>query len=205
MIEFLEKYKIYLIALGLILFIGLIFVSYVLLEEEIKEPQLTMTTTVLVVEDFYVDIKGAVLNPGVFQFSYGERVIDAIERAGGLSNNGNTSNINLSQRLTSEMVIYVFTNAQIRDGNRSIDCSTVCENTVLNINNCYPENNTGLININTALVDQLTTLNGIGESRALAIIAHREQNGPFRTIEDIMQISGIGEAIFNNIREKITV
>ena len=201
---YLERYKIYIIIAAIILFVGLLFVSYRLLEEGYVE-EINYYEEVETLAYFYVDIKGAVENPGVFEFSYGKRVIDAIEKAGGLRTDGVTSNINLSQRLTSEMVVYVFTKAQIEEGNHSIDCQTVCENKVLNINNCYPENNSDLININTAEVSQLITLTGIGESRALAIIEFRRQNGPFNRIEDIMRVSGIGESIFNNIRERITI
>ena len=200
-----EKYKVFFITGGLVLFIALIFVSYTLIEESPTEESAIETTTE-VQQNFFVDVKGAVREPGVYEFSYGDRVIDAIEKAGGLRSRANTSNINLSQRLTSEMVVYVFTDAQIREGSsRSINCSTVCENIVLDVNNCYPNNNVDKININTAPLEQLITLSGIGESRALAIIAHREQSGPFETIEDIKQISGIGESIFNNIRDRITV
>jgi len=201
---FLEKYKVYFITVGLIAFIALVFISYTLLDnsyidesEDIKEIE--------VLENFYVDIKGAVLSPGVYQFEHGQRVIDAIEKAGGLTEEGTTSNINLAQMLISEMVIYIFTDEQINEGNHSINCSTICENTVLNINNCYPPNNDGMINLNQATVADLITLSGIGESRALAIIEFRRQNGPFNRIEDIMMVSGIGESVFNNIKERITV
>ena len=201
---YLEKYKVYLIVIGLIAFIGLVFISYTLLDDSFIEDSVEYEETEIL-EYFYVDIKGAVLNPGVYQVNQGERVIDAIERAGGLSSDGVTSNINLAQLLMSEMVIYVFTSEQITEGNHSINCSTVCENIILNINNCYPENNEGLININSATVAELITLNGIGESRAEAIIEFRRQNGPFTRIEDLMRVSGIGESIFNNLRERITV
>lgn len=153
----------------------------------------------------YVDIKGSVKNPGVYEFKENDRVIDAINYAGGLNKYANTSNINLSQKLSSEMVIYVFSNKEIEDGSKVSSCSTICEANVIEINNCVDENNSSdKVNINNATLEELMTLTGIGESKAKNIIAYREKE-KFKTIEDIKNISGIGDALFEKIKDRIVV
>lgn len=153
----------------------------------------------------YVDIKGSVKNPGVYEFKENDRVIDAINYAGGLNKYANTSNINLSQKLSSEMVIYVFSNKEIEDGSKVSSCSTICEVNVIEVSNCVDENNSSdKININNATLEELMTLTGIGESKAKNIIAYREKE-KFKTIEDIKNISGIGDVLFEKIKDRIVV
>lgn len=153
----------------------------------------------------YVDIKGSVKNPGVYEFKENDRVIDAINYAGGLNKYANTSNINLSQKLSSEMVIYVFSNKEIEDGSKVSSCSTICGVNVIEVNNCVDENNSSdKVNINNATLEELMTLTGIGESKAKNIIAYREKE-KFKTIEDIKNISGIGDALFEKIKDRIVV
>ena len=156
----------------------------------------------------YVDVKGSVNNPGVYTFSENERVIDAINKAGGLKDDANTNNINLSKKLTSEMVIYVFSNKEIKE--EKLSCDNICKTEIIEVNNCIEittklknENNT-LVNINTASFDELMTLTGIGESKAKSIIEYRKDNR-FINIEDIKNISGIGESLYNKIKDNITV
>lgn len=159
--------------------------------------------------NFYIDVKGAVKDPGVYLVSEGERVIDAIEKAGGLKKNANTSNINLSKRLSSEMVVVVYTNNEIKKGKNSLECNTECNCEVIEINNCIEreesKENTNLININTASTEELMNITGIGESKAKSIIQYREENGNFKVIEDIKNVSGIGDALFEKIKGSITV
>lgn len=161
-------------------------------------------------ESYYIDIKGSVKKPGVYEFKENDRVIDAINMAGGLKKNAYTDNINLSQKLKSEMVIYVYNNSEIKEGNKNINCNTQCETKIIEINNCINEpnsskNNSTLININIATIEELQTLSGIGESKAKDIIEYRTINGNFKTIEEIKNISGIGDALFEKIKDKITV
>lgn len=160
-----------------------------------------------VVSNFYIDVKGAVKDPGVYLVSSGERVIDAIEKAGGLSKNANTSNINLAQKLESEMVVVVYTNSEIKKNSPKLSCDTTCNCDVIEINNCIKNenSNSNLVNINTAGIDELMTLSGVGESKAKSIISYREENGSFKTVEDIKNVSGIGESLFLSIKDKITV
>ena len=154
--------------------------------------------------DFYVDVKGAVKKPGVYEFISGDRVITAIEKAGGLTKDADTDNINLSQKLVSEMVVYVYTKNEIKNGKKSINCSTKCNCQTVEVNNCFPQE-TEKININYACLLELLKLTGIGESKAKAIITYREEKGLFNDIVEILNVPGIGQALFDNIKDDITV
>lgn len=141
-------------------------------------------------EYYYVDIKGCIKNPGVYKLIKGSRVKDVIELAGGLTSDSDTSNINLAKIIEDEMVINI---NSIND---------------INGNNSYNSNSTntsGLININTASLEQLMTLSSIGESKAKSIISYREENGNFKVIEEITNVSGIGQALYEKIKDYITV
>ncbi len=202
-----RKYQNYLIISGIFIIIILTFVSYIYMDDNQNVYYASeITTSEDIVTDFYVDIKGAVANPGVYQFSSGDRITQAIEKAGGLTKNGNTSNINLSQKLYSEMVVYIYTNNEIKNGAKTINCNTSCDCATIEVNNCYVEENINdKININTANLDQLLKLNGIGQSKALAIIKYREENGDFLVIEDLTNVSGIGLAIYEKLKDQIIV
>lgn len=141
-------------------------------------------------EYIYVDIKGEVINPNVYKIKKGLRVIDVINLAGGLTEESDTSNINLSKIVTDEMVIVI----------KSKNNEKVYIDSDVDINN----NNNQLININTCTIDELLTLPGIGESKANNIIEYRKKN-KFNTINDIMNVSGISESLFNKIKEYIKV
>ena len=167
-------------------------------------------TTTLKESHNFIDIKGSVANPGVYEFKENDRVIDAIELAGGLTKDANTSNINLSQKLKSEMVIYVYNNKEIKENTISLSCDNICKPEIIEVNNCIEVTTTknsssGLININKASLDDLMTISGIGESKAKSIIEYRNNVGKFNSIEDIKNISGIGESLFDKIKDKITV
>lgn len=203
------KNKKFVIFIGLIIFmLGGIF-YYVKNDNKVSEDVVLVTkkvsSTKVSNKKMYVDIKGSVKNPGVYEFKENDRVIDAINYAGGLNKYANTSNINLSQKLSSEMVIYVFSNKEIEDGSKASSCSTICGVNVIEVNNCVDENNSSdKVNINNATLEELMTLTGIGESKAKNIIAYREKE-KFKTIEDIKNISGIGDALFEKIKDRIVV
>ena len=140
-------------------------------------------------EKIFVDVKGAVKHPGVFETTKDKRVKDLIEEAGGLLDDADTSTLNLSQKVKDQMVIYVLKHGekpkQISDSSSS--------------------SNTDVININTANKEQLMKISGVGKTKAEAIIAHREKNGDFKTKEDITKVRGIGKATFEKIKDKIEV
>ena len=124
-----------------------------------------------------------------------------------LQNDAYTSNINLSQKLYSEMVIYVYNNSEVAK-NDVLSCDTICKPNIIEVNNCVSSNNSESklkININTATLEDLNGISGIGESKAKSIIEYRNSNGLFRTIEDIKNVSGIGDSLFEKIKNNITV
>ena len=164
-----------------------------------------------------VDVKGAVKEPKVYILEEDATVEDAIKMAGGLIDGGITSNINLSKKLKDEMVVYVFTQAELDKENSQneivcevpkCECETikVSGDTIINKNDSNKaESSNGLISINDASLEDLMTLDGIGNSKALAIINYRNENGPFKSIEEIKNVSGIGDALYEKIKNKIKV
>ena len=211
----LEENK-YLLVIIVILIISSLLICFKLFKKEDKNNEVSFiditTTKKEIINKNYVDIKGSVNNPGVYEFKENDRVIDAINLAGGLTKDANTSNINLSKKLTSEMVIYIYNNNEIKNNTKSLTCDNVCKTEIIEVNNCIEittnknleTERTDLININTASLDDLMTLSGVGESKAKNIIEYRKDNN-FNSIEDIKNISGIGEALFNKIKDRITV
>lgn len=162
------------------------------------------------VETIFIDIKGEVDNPGVYEMQLGDRVIDAVQIAGGFTDEATTDNVNLSKKLKDETVIIIpsylkdYENVTIKndyeiDSNNNIVKSDESENDEKN------ESSFNLVNINTASVVELMSLDGIGESKAKAIIEYRDTNGDFENILDIMNVSGIGESIYEKIKDYITV
>lgn len=141
-------------------------------------------------EKIFVDVKGAVKHPGVFETTKDKRVKDLIEEAGGLLDDADTSTLNLSQKVKDQMVIYVLKHGekpkQISDGSTS-------------------STNGDVININTANKEQLMKISGVGKTKAEAIISYREKNGDFKKKEDITKVHGIGKATFEKIKDKIEV
>lgn len=161
-----------------------------------------------------VDIKGEVNIPGIYSLKESSRVIDVISQAGGLTENADTSVINLSKKIVDEMVIIVYSREQVANFKQTKElekylqekCNKEDENALINGACITNENNeTNLININTASLEELIKIPGIGEKKAQDIIDYRNQNGSFNTIEDIKNISGIGDSLFDKIKENITV
>ena len=159
--------------------------------------------------EFYVDIKGNVKKPGVYKVTDQMIVQDLVNLAGGLNKNAYTNNINLASKLKEGMVIYIFSKSEMTTKEMKND--NECKTEIIQYDNCIKEESStttnessSLVNINSASKDTLMTLNGIGESKAIAIIEYRNIN-KFNKIEDIMNVSGIGESAFAKIKEYITV
>lgn len=161
-----------------------------------------------------LNIKGAVVNPGVYSFNEGERVIDAINKSGGLLENADTSVINLSKNLFDEMVIVVYTvdevnemkgkNILIQYVEKECNCPTLSNDACLS-NDSVKESDSSKISINNASVEELTKLSGIGKSKAKSIVEYRNEHGLFSSIDEILNVSGIGEALFEKIKDNITI
>ena len=160
-----------------------------------------------------VHICGAVSAPGVYELPAGSRIIDAVEAGGGFLPEADEACCNLAEEIVDGCQIYIMTKSEsCADGQTEkkagIQTSpdSDMQTTDRNVrSNSAPALENGLVNLNTADVAALMTLPGIGESRAKAIISYREQHGAFAKIEDIMKISGIKQAAFSKIKDKITV
>ncbi|MGE7841192.1 helix-hairpin-helix domain-containing protein [Lysinibacillus sp. NPDC093712] len=151
-----------------------------------------------VLQQVFIDIKGAVLHPGVYELNSEQRIIDAIQLAGGYSEDADTRLINHAQKLQDEMVIYIpVKGEQLDEVMASFDNATFAAGGQTSTNN--------KVNVNKADNTELTTLAGIGPSKAQSIIAYREENGRFQTIEDIKKVTGIGEKTFEMLKDSITV
>ncbi|MEX3621960.1 helix-hairpin-helix domain-containing protein [Viridibacillus arvi] len=154
-----------------------------------------------------VDVKGAVKNPGVYSLSADSRVIDAILLAGGYSKNADSVSINHAQRLQDEMVIYV---PKIGEEPSEVQAiASVQQSTSIpstqSGNVSQTSSQSDKVNLNTADEAALMTLNGVGPSKAKAILSYRDESGPFKTIEDLKNVTGIGDKTFENLRDFITV
>ena len=228
----------------------IIFLSLMLLSKDVNK--------------WYCDIKGNVKNPGVYEINKNTTINDVIKMAGGLNKTAYTDNINLSKKVTDEMVIYINSKGEIDKikSLNSCNCTPIytykecVEKEVINatekinyeiIESIPIENNKdndvnedtinvvteyqeeevttkieeaieekpttaiieleteSLININTCELEELKTLKGLGEKKALKIIEYRDNNGLFKSIEEIKNVSGIGEATFNAIKDFIKV
>ena len=161
----------------------------------------------------YVDVCGAVANPGVFQLAAGSRVFQAIEAAGGYLPEAALTCVNRAGVLTDGQQLYILTQEEMeRQGLDPAEMAGASDGQMKG--SAGTGQNTGMtaqvqqdnrININIADEAQLTTLTGIGATRAQAIIAYREENGPFAAIEDIMNVQGIKEGTFAKIKDEIVV
>ena len=155
-------------------------------------------------EKIIVHITGEINNPGVVELKKGARIIDAVNEAGGFTEQADKEKINLAYILSDGMKIYI-ANKNEKSEEQKEYITISCGDNVTMEENKMKENNNVLININEATQADLETLPGIGPSLALKIISHREQNGRFLSIQDIKNVSGIGENKFENIKELICV
>lgn len=193
----LTRYRPYLVML--ILFIGTLAGTIFLLRRPDAPPTVTLVTATLrataTIAPIIVDVRGAVNQPGVYTLPVGSRVQDALARAGDVTNDADTRTLNLARRLNDGEQLYV-----PRQGEATpvlFPTSARGAPTATRV--------TSKININTATVDELDALPGIGPALAQRIVDYRTQNGDFKTIEDIKKVRGIGDALFNQIKDLITV
>lgn len=157
-------------------------------------------------ETWYVDIKGAVKIPQVVPVTPGMRVHDVVEMAGGVTGEADQSQVNLAQLVTDQMVIYVpKMGEEVSPSTEALVADSQVTERDVSVRSGDPYSDGGLVNINTADATMLQTLSGIGEKRAADIINYRETNGLFETIDDLDQVSGIGEKTMEKLRPLITV
>ena len=149
------------------------------------------------VKDYVVHICGAVQNPGIYILEEESRIYQAIEKAGGFSEEADQDYLNQADRLTDGMKLYVPTKEETAEEGGMGSWQGVGETGL--------QAESTLVNINTAGEELLCTLSGVGSTRAKSIIAYREKNGAFQKIEDIMNVDGIKDGLFQKIKDSITV
>lgn len=209
---------------------GFCFCSYIIYNSNVKENVVSINSETEFINEevvsekenevneakLYVDIKGEVKNPGVYEVINDMRVNDIIKKAGGLTKNSNTRFVNLSKKVNDGDVIVIYSNKEIEDAMKEkiiyVETPCICEevnNACIDDNikndNEQIENDNVLININNASFEKLLKLNGIGEAKAKAIVEYRENNGLFKSIDDIKNVSGISEKVFEGIKDFITI
>ena len=157
-------------------------------------------------ETWYVDIKGAIKVPQVVPVTPGMRVHDVVEMAGGVTGEADQSQVNLAQLATDQMVIYVpKVGEEVSPSTEALVADSKVTESAVSESSGDGTSGGDLVNINTADTTMLQTLSGIGEKRAADIINCRETNGLFETVDDLDQVSGIGEKTMEKLRPLITV
>ncbi|HAG68653.1 MAG TPA: hypothetical protein DCL38_01610 [Lachnospiraceae bacterium] len=157
-------------------------------EEPLMEESQVLTVTVYVC--------GEVKAPGVYELSGGARIVDALKAAGGFTDKAAVSYLNQAELVSDGQKIYVPSEEELLEGSIVSPAAGAFEKT---------EGSAGLVNINLADKAKLMTITGVGEAKADKIIAYREQSGSFKAIEDIMNVPGIKEGMFNKIKDQICV
>ena len=156
-------------------------------------------TTTIMPQNCYVDIKGEVLRPGVYEFSCESRMQDVIKKAGGFTEEADETKINLAQKISDQMQIIVPNLHSKQEGG-----VTEGNSGKGNLSNTTPSNSKqGTVNINTATLEELQTIKGIGKKKAEAILQYRKEHGAFRTKEDLLQVKGIGKKALEAIESQV--
>ena len=212
LVEKIKEYKIIVICAGLGLVLGGCFLLKPVAQTPAKESNLqTEVTTVskdsasekeeksqkseteeVVEKDLItVDVKGAVKSPGIYDLPVGSRINDAVQKAGGLTDNADSKSINLAQRISDEALVYVPTKEEATSQEAHSNASNTKENKK--------------VNLNKASLEELKQVKGLGGKRAQDIIDHRETNGKFKSVDDLKKVSGIGAKTVEKLKEYVTV
>ena len=156
--------------------------------------------TTMMPQNCYVDIKGEVLRPGVYEFSCESRIQEVIKKAGGFTEDADETKINLAQKISDQMQIIVPNLHSKQEGG-----VTEGNSEKGNSSNTTPSNSKqGTVNINTATLEELQTIKGIGKKKAEAILQYRKEHGAFRTKEDLLRVKGIGKKALEAIESQVT-
>ena len=206
LIEKIKEYKIIVICASLGMVLGGFFFLKPFSQTPAKESNLqTEVTTVskdekedknqkeeVVEQDLItVDVKGAVKSPGIYDLPVGSRINDAVQKAGGLTDNADSKSINLAQRISDEALVYVPTKEEAT----SQEAHSNASNTKVNKK----------VNLNKASLEELKQVKGLGAKRAQDIIDHRESNGKFKSVDELKKVSGIGAKTIEKLKEYVTV
>ena len=198
-----SKIKVGVLCICLIIGMGLFWMNRQ--GEEVEEAATSLAETTILpqeVEDkttvstvIYVDVKGEIHHPGVYQMKAESRVKDLIEAAGGFTPLADDQKLNLAQLLEDQMVIVVPKKGE--EVNSELDQAPTSQKKEVG--------KEGKVNINTATVEELKTLKGIGEKKAEAIIEYRKKNGSFKNKEELMKVRGIGKKLYESFQERVIV
>ena len=209
LIEKIKEYKIIVICTSLGLVLGGFFLLKPSIQAPPKETNLqTEVTTVpkdstddkedknqkeeVVEQDLItVDVKGAVKSPGIYDLPVGSRINDAVQKAGGLTDNADSKSINLAQRISDEALVYVPTKEETANQESH--------------SNATGSKESKKINLNKASLEELKQVKGLGAKRAQDIIDHRESNGKFKSVDELKKVSGIGAKTIEKLKEYVTV
>ena len=206
LIEKIKEYKIIVICASLGMVLGGFFLLKPVAQTPAKESNLqTEVTTVskdekedknqkeeVVEQDLItVDVKGAVKSPGIYDLPVGSRINDAVQKAGGLTDNADSKSINLAQRISDEALVYVPTKEEATSQEAHSNASNTKENKK--------------VNLNKASLEELKQVKGLGAKRAQDIIDHRETNGKFKSVDELKKVSGIGAKTIEKLKEYVTV
>ena len=138
-----------------------------------------------------VDVKGAVKTPGIYDLPVGSRINDAVQKAGGLTDNADNKSINLAQKISDEALVYVPTKEEATSQATQSNASNSKENKK--------------VNLNKASLEELKQVKGLGAKRAQDIIDHRDSNGKFKSVDELKKVSGIGTKTIEKLKEYVTV
>ena len=207
-IEKIKEYKIIVICTGLGLLVGGFFLLKPTPQTPVKETNLQAEVATVskvsstekevkeepVEQDLItVDVKGAVKSPGIYDLPVGSRVNDAVQKAGGLTEQADSKSLNLAQKVSDEALVYVPTKgeeAASQQAGSGAPSSTSKEKKV---------------NINKASLEELKQVKGLGGKRAQDIIDHRETNGKFKSVDELKKVSGIGAKTIEKLKDYVTV
>ena len=211
LIEKIKEYKIIVICAGLGLVLGGCFLLKPLTQAPAKETNLQAEVTTVPKDSasekeeksqkseteeveqelITVDVKGAVKSPGIYDLPVGSRINDAVQKAGGLTDNADSKSINLAQRISDEALVYVPTKEEVTSQEAHSNASNTKENKK--------------VNLNKASLEELKQVKGLGAKRAQDIIDHRESNGKFKSVDELKKVSGIGAKTIEKLKEYVTV
>ena len=138
-----------------------------------------------------VDVKGAVKTPGIYDLPVGSRINDAVQKAGGLTDNADSKSINLAQKISDEALVYVPTKEEVANQE--------------SYSNATGNKESKKVNLNKASLEELKQVKGLGAKRAQDIIDHRDSNGKFKSVDELKKVSGIGTKTIEKLKEYVTV
>ena len=207
-IEKIKEYKIIVICTGLGLLVGGFFLLKPAPQTPVKETNLQAEVAAVSMDSstekevnkeepleqdlITVDVKGAVKSPGIYDLPVGSRVNDAVQKAGGLTEQADSKSLNLAQRVSDEALVYVPTKGEeaSQQSGSGATSSTSKEKK---------------INLNKASLEELKQVKGLGGKRAQDIIDHRETNGKFKSVDELKKVSGIGAKTIEKLKDYVTV